>query len=159
MNAEEVITYAEETFGTPFVPLVLATDDGRILATHRVGIYPKKTNFVVVVAGPLPVGNYLRKLYDGVEPDAVLAGMQSLASRQKARIGDLLSVEASIVAALTDNHPELAQLEQLYSNGVSFREMAELTGKTMRSVQGMIDQMRGMGFDLPYRHAFSRRRT
>lgn len=72
---------------------------------------------------------------------------------------DALDVRVAIVEALRELDPELCDLERLWRNGATYREIGELTGHSQGQLRSRIDHMRALGFPLPYRYAAHRRKN
>lgn len=66
-------------------------------------------------------------------------------------------VDAATLAALRAHDPLLADLERLYLNGVPIAEIAALADLSPGAVRARIEQMRRLGFEMPFRRVYAAR--
>lgn len=76
------------------------------------------------------------------EPQTVLAAAAAFESTM---------VAAGLPAAVRELDSRYADLERIYLNGMTFADMAVVTGLTELRIRHLLDRMRFLGFDLPWR--------
>jgi hypothetical protein len=69
------------------------------------------------------------------------------------------SVQDATVTCLRSLDPVFADAERLYRQGVTITAMAELAGVDRESMRQTVDRMRALGFDMPHRQTYYRRKV
>lgn len=138
--------------------------EGEVFVTHGLRIVGRVAELYrgdprpVLVRAVVPGGRALHAWFERREesvPGARLFGAIH-AYRYEHNGGDM---RATTVQALRESDLHMRDVERFYLRGMTVTEMAFLAQVNREEMRTTVDRMRALGFNLPHRHVYARRRV
>lgn len=130
---------------------------GRVAELHREAPGP------VIVAAVVPGGQALERWFAlrlmGAGPRHAIVFARNAGARHEHHWEATGDPARAMTAAVRDLDPFLAGVERLYLDGARYVDLMAATGLTLPQTQKTVERMRSLGFDLPHRINYGRRRT